>query len=90
MPMFTVVVPTTVVEILPYNDRRISLAFSNVGANRAFLSNDPTNVDSNGFPIDPGQSLSFTVTDGDEPQWQWWAIATGGPTSLRVYEGYRR
>ncbi len=90
MPMFSVVVPTATVELLPYNDRRVSLAITNVGAYRAFLSNDPTNVDSVGFPIDPGQSLSFSVSDGDEPQWQWWAVAYGGSTTLRIYEGYRR
>lgn len=90
MPMKSVQVGTAVTEIVPYNDRRLALALQNNGQFRVFLSEDPVSVAEQGFPLDPGVMVSFSVADGDQPWWAFYGIASGGTSEIRVYEGFSR
>lgn len=90
MPMFSATVGPDTVELLPYNPARVSLVIHNTSLVTVYLSNDPLNVLENGFPVDPNIAVSFSITDGDEPQWQWWARTQAGTATLRIYEGFRR
>ena len=88
MPMKRVSVTTAVTEIAEYNPRRVSLAIHNDGTDRVFLSNDAVDVSGQGWPLDPGVMVSFSVADGDQPWLQLFAVANSGTQPLRIYEGY--
>ncbi len=90
MPMRAVTVGTTVQEILDYSPQRLSLALHNVGNYPVAVSNDAVAVADQGWIIDPGVAVSFIVADGDQPWLQWFAQAIGGPSTLRIYEGFAR
>jgi hypothetical protein len=88
MPMKAVLVRTTITQIVPYNDKRLALALQNNGQFRVFISEDPQNVQEQGFPLDPGVMVSLSVADGDQPWWNIYGIAVGGTSEVRVYEGF--
>ena len=78
-------VPT---EIADYNPRRVAFAMQNEGTVRVYLSHDPTAILEQGWPVDPGVMLSFSVADGDQPWLQYFAQTPTGISVLRIYEGY--
>jgi hypothetical protein len=88
MPMKSVTVGTTVTQIVPYNDKRLSLAIQNNGGSRVFVSENEVSVLEQGWPLDPGVMISLSVADGDQPWWAMYAIAVTSPTELRIYEGF--
>jgi hypothetical protein len=88
MPMRAVSVGTTPTEIAEYNPLRLALAIHNDGNDRVFVSHDPQNVSSQGWPLDPGVMVSFSVADGDQPWLRLFAQAASGTQPVRIYEGY--
>ena len=83
------VVGTTIKQIASYNDKRVSIQVLNVGDYEVYVSQNPTNVLEEGFPIYPLESLELNVNDGDEPRYALYAIAKSGEQELRIYEGIK-
>ena len=79
---------TTVRLLAPYDPHRLTLAIYNNGSNVAFISKDPTEVTTNGWPILPNGGISFTKRDGDEPEGPWYVQLLTGTTDLRIVEGF--
>jgi hypothetical protein len=90
MPMRAVTVTTSVTEIADYNPQRVAFALQNNGTVRVFVSHDPINVLTQGWPVDPGVMLSFSVADGDQPWLRFFAQTATGTAELRIYEGFSK
>jgi hypothetical protein len=88
--MRTVTVTSAVTEIADYNPQRVAFALQNNGTVRVFVSHDAVNVLAQGWPVDPGVMLSFSVADGDQPWLQYFAQTASGSAELRIYEGFSR
>jgi len=88
MPQRSFDVSTSIVQVVPYNDRRLSLSFWNNGSATVFISVDPSNVAAQGFPMPTGAGLTFLQLDGDEPWLAYFAIADSGTQDVRISEGY--
>jgi hypothetical protein len=90
MPMRSATVTTAVTEIADYNPQRVAFALQNNGTVRVFVSHDAVNILQQGWPVDPGVMLSFSVADGDQPWLQFFAQTASGSAELRIYEGFSR
>lgn len=75
-------------QIVPYQSDRTSLVILNNGAGDIFISQDPSEVDTRGFLMLPGVTISLSVSDGDEPQLAIHAIASAGSQDVRIVEQY--
>ncbi|MEM2498366.1 MAG: hypothetical protein QXR81_08325 [Candidatus Nezhaarchaeales archaeon] len=83
------VVGTTIKQIASHNDKRISIQVLNVGDYEVYVSQNPTRVLEEGFPIYPLESLELNVNDGDDPRYALYAVAKAGTQELRIYEGVK-
>ena len=82
-----VTVSTTPTIIASYNPRRISLTILNYSSTTVFISINPTNIISEGFPIDPGVVITLAREDGDNPEYAFYAQTISGYAELRIQEG---
>jgi hypothetical protein len=82
-----ITVSTTPTVIASYNPRRISLTIVNVGNNDVYVSIDPQNIVTNGFPISPGMILTLVREDGDKAEYAFYAQTLTGKSELRIQEG---
>lgn len=81
-------VPITAYQIVPYNKKRVGILIKNYSGNLVFISNDQQDPLGQGFPLAVGDYLSFIKTDGDIPELQVYAIASGGTSDVRVVETF--
>lgn len=72
--------------LTPYDAKRTSVSIINLGAARVFVSQDPANIASQGWPLDPGWGLGLSVLEGDEPDLALYAVSEVGTNDLRVVE----
>lgn len=79
---------STFKQIADYNPRRKSLVITNNSGQTVFISQDQTNITTSGFPVLVGQSISFTVTDGDEPELELYAQTLFGTADLRIIDRF--
>lgn len=90
MPFFKVVVTTQPTRILPFNPRRKTVTIINLGDYRIFISQNPTNIISEGFPIYPLEGITLDEEDGDEPEYALYAQTETGEVDVRVQEGVKK
>ena len=83
-----VMVGTEIKQLVSYNPKRLSLVIYNFGTDRIFISDNPTNVLDEGFPLEAGASISFHKAFGDRPEVALWGIAASGCQDIRIVEGY--
>jgi hypothetical protein len=88
MAFRSVSVLTTVTKIAAFEPRRKSLTLVNIGTERMFISHDELSVATEGFPIDPGVSASFSENDGDDPRLALFGQTTTTVVDVRVQEGF--
>jgi len=87
MAMYPRTVTTTTDRLVSYNPRRKSLVIVNIGTATIFVSNDPANVATFGFPLGVGGSIGLTKQEGDEPELEMYAVAVSGSEDVRIMEG---
>jgi hypothetical protein len=83
-----VIVETTATEIAPYNNRRTVLSMYNNGTADIFVSQDQTNITSDGYTIAVGGALDLVRALGDEPETQWFGAVATATQNLRVLEQF--
>lgn len=81
-------VPVSVIQIVPYNAKRVGILLKNYAGGTVFVSTDQTDPTNLGFPLTAGDYLGFSDVDGDTPALQIYAIATAA-ADLRVVESFR-
>ena len=88
MPQRSFDVSTSIVQVVPYNNKRLSLSFWNNGSATVYISVDPQNVLAQGFPMPTGAGLTFLQLDGDEPWLAYFGVAASGDQDVRISEGF--
>ena len=86
MPTYKVVVDTTPRKIIVYNTKRTALAIRHVSGETLYLSEDPTKVVEQGFPLEAGDAIVFRRVDGDTPEKAFYASTVNGTAELRIWE----
>jgi hypothetical protein len=81
-------VDTSVIQIVPYNEKRTTLLIRVESGGPCYISNDPTDVQTKGYPLYTGEYISFLKRDGDIPEFELFAVSPGGITVLKIIEGY--
>jgi len=75
---FTRAVPipaNRVVNIVPFNPKRITIGIFNVGNYDVYISPDQTDVRAKGFPVKAGGGIIFKRKDGDKTEYALYGIA---------------
>lgn len=90
MPNRPVTVTTSVTPVCSDRGDRRSVTIFNNGAVTVFLSNDPADVLTRGWPLPASASVGLVDVDGDEPWLQLWGQCSAGSADLRVVEGFGR
>ena len=88
MPTRPITVGTSPTSILSYNNKRTTASFTNNGSATIFVSEDQTNLATNGYPIPVGGALDLVRALGDEPQLEWFGLVSAGTENLRVLEAF--
>lgn len=88
MPTRPVTVGTTPTSILSYNNKRTTASFTNNGTATIFVSEDQSDLATNGYPIVAGGALDLIRAFGDEPQLEWFGLVAAATQNLRVLEGF--
>jgi hypothetical protein len=81
-------VSTSVVQIVPYNEARTTLLIRVESGGPCFISNDPMDVQTKGYPLYSGEYISFLRRDGDIPEFELFAVSPTTTTVLKIIEGY--
>ncbi len=82
-----IIVSTTPIQLVPENPKRTVLAIANVGNYVCYVSVDPANITSQGFPVGPGTYVAWKKVDGDHPELMLFAQATAD-TEIRLWEDW--
>ena len=85
-----VTVTTTIEPVVTYNPKRKGLALFNNGTVTVFVSQDPSNVASDGFPVAASVAIIFSSEDDDEPELALYAVTESGSADCRVQESIGR
>lgn len=88
MPTRPITVGTSAEQIVAYNNKRTAASFTNNGAATIFVSEDQSDLATNGYPIPVGGALDLVRALGDEPQLEWFALVAAGSENLRVLEAF--
>jgi len=88
--MRKLVVSSEVTKILSYNKERISALIFNIGDYDLYVSENPTEIAENGFPIRAGMCLQIREKDGDDATKELYGICPSGSVELRIWEVYRK
>lgn len=83
-----VVVGTTPTLVLSFNPRRVCWTIKNYSGSTAFISENPANIVSEGFPLGVGEFISYIKKDGDSPEYAIYAQTESGTAELRVQESF--
>jgi len=70
---------TTAAQLLPTNDKRVSVLIWNNGTATVYLGNDATVTPTTGFPL--GAGLGLEDNQSSDP---WWAVTSSGTGDLRI------
>lgn len=87
MPFRPVTVTTTSEAHVAYNRERRSLQVFNNGTAEIQLSQNPSNVATDGTPLIPGAVAVLLRSDGDEPELAMYMVADSGSQDVRIVEG---
>lgn len=88
MPTFKITVDSSIRKIVVYNEKRTALAIRHVSGEAVYLSEDPTMVVEQGFPLEPGDGIVFRRVDGDTPEKALYGCTRTGMAELRIWEIY--
>ena len=88
MPTRNVGVTTNPQIVLPYNNRRTTASLANEGAATVFVSEDQTNITTDGYPIVAGGALDLIRALGDEPQTELFIQSAAGGEDVRILEAF--
>ena len=85
-----VTVTTDIEPVVTYNPRRFGVALFNNGTDTVYVSQDPLNVVTDGFPVSSGVVVILSEEDDDEPEMALYAVTSSGSSNCRVQESIRR
>lgn len=74
--------------VLSYNPKRTCWTIKNYSGSTAFISENPTDITTTGFPLGVGEYISYIRKDGDRPEYAIWAQCETGSADLRVQESF--
>lgn len=78
---------TAAVKAVPWNSKRTSLLiFNNSAANTLYFGFNSQLSTTNGQPIRPYTGYAFSRETGDDPTLDYWLIASGATTDVRITE----
>jgi hypothetical protein len=83
-----VIVGTAPTIIAPYNPKRTGLTIYNSGSVTVYVSDNPTNIIEEGFPVDTGVTIGWLKVDGDTPEYALYGQVAAGTGELRVMESF--
>jgi len=79
---------TTTVKICSYNPKRRSITIYNQGSGTLYISQDPTRVFVDGFPVPNSAVVTLLKEDGDQPELDLYGMADKPSTVIRIQEGF--
>ena len=83
-----VTVTTDLVQLVPYNKKRVGILLKVMSGQPCYLSNDQTDVAATGFPLSIGEYLSLMSRDGDVPELALYGLTLLATTNLRIIETF--
>jgi len=89
LTIFPKSVGTTEEKIVEVQRNRTSLVFQSNTTNTIYLKEGKGASTTNGLVLRPYAVISLKIPE-DDPSNEWWAIASGASSDLRIYEGYGR
>lgn len=90
MAMRRATIGTTAEPLALFNPRRTALVVKNTTATQLIVSNDSANIATAGFPLENGETITFNVGLGDEPQLALYGIVSAGSTTVAIVEQFRQ
>jgi len=81
-------VSSETIQIVPYNEARTTLLIRVESGGPCYISNDPKDVQTKGYPLNTGEYISFLRRDGDIPEFELFAVSPTATTVLKIIEGY--
>jgi hypothetical protein len=82
-------VTTEPTQVAPYNPERLCLVLVNVSSPTVFISDDPRDILTKGFPVPQGTVVSFIALLGDATQRAYYAQVASGEGELRIIESWK-
>ncbi|MDE1871735.1 MAG: hypothetical protein KGI06_05860 [Candidatus Micrarchaeota archaeon] len=89
MTNYAVEVTTNVTEIAPFSRDRTTISIFNNGNVTCYVSQDQQNIIDDGYPLEPGASITFKGSPNTSPQDPIYGQCTSLSTDLRVKEVYQ-
>ena len=88
MPTRSHVAITAITQAIFWHPKRKSLVIVNQDADRAFISENPANVSTDGIPLTQNGSLSITKALGGDPTLARWVQTAAGSSRLSIQEDF--
>lgn len=79
---------TTGNQAIAYHKGRKGWIIFNNGGSTVFISENQSNITSQGFPLAVGESIDYTEFEGDDPRIPIYAQTTAGTADLRIIETF--
>jgi len=90
MPFRKETAGTTAKQIVAYNAERSVLAIRNVSGATVYISNDAGAITTEGWPMAPGDFVSFLKLYGDDTAAAVYAQTVAATTDMRIQESFGR
>ena len=89
MPVRSVIVGTTPIKIVDYNEKRTSLLIQNATGSDVYIRSSPTEITTKGIVLMAGQAFAISIlVEKTETKQEWWAQTLTGTADLRIFEDF--